>query len=399
MAENITSEICRTYLRCPVCHVESALKIDSKSQKIICENCLQSYAVAHDIPALMPPDEIHPLSYRFLGWDNNTRIINPYSNTKNTILSFALYGIASEFLYLFIGVCIWVRKPKVGVRKFFEWTRGTNFSTEVKNALFYGWKNYFNLILKSGEITAFNRMNSYIREPSLEIGCGSCETTNMLFRDSNKVTFGCEYFMDTYLASQEDLYKVIRHYVGGSIKSLPFSSNVFQSVYMVHIIDHITLLDDWFKEIHRIIKPDGFLVMDTYSKNVFDSMPGVWWRSKISQNWAEKYKLWRISKENPNRGGIPLKSDNTYYATGQNLLSLEEWGVVAERYGFELVDYYYFTDSLFSIFLDIEYRGFYPSITGSIPIYLAIDEKINQEKKGMLTEKEAGNIILVFQKK
>jgi hypothetical protein len=51
------------------------------------------------------------------------------------------------------------------------------------------------------------------------------------------------------------------------------------------------------------------------------------------------------------------------------------------------------------MFMDIEYRGYYPSILSSIPIYFAIDEDILSEKNSPLSEENAGNVILVFQKK
>ncbi|GAA5262993.1 methyltransferase domain-containing protein [Methanocalculus sp. MC3] len=401
MVENITQEICDQYLRCPSCHAEGKLYIESK-EVMICNSCLTRYPIAHDIPALMISSEIHQKSYGFLGWENNddTIGVNPYE--KQRFFPFWLealfFGILSEILYFFVGLLLWVRAPLTLFEKSGKWTRGVHYCSEMKEALYYGWTNYFNLILKSGEIVAFNRMKSYINEPSMEIGCGNCMTTNMIFRDSLNVTFGCEYFMDGYLDSPEDLYKVIKHYVGGSIKSLPFSSNVFESIYMVHIIDHIHLLDNWFHEINRIIKPGGYLVIDTYSKYVFDQLPGVRWRSKISKSWAIKYKNSRICRLNPYRYWIPLKTDDEFYATGQNMFSIDEWSVIVEKYGFKMIDYYPFTNKLFSFFMDLEYRGYYPSITGSIPIYLAIDEEINRGKNSLITEEEAGNIIMVFQK-
>jgi SAM-dependent methyltransferase len=352
--------------------------------------------LAHGIPAIMAHEEIHPLSHYFLGWDEKKpETTNPYPVRNISKIRLLI----AEFLYFIIACTIWLKNPKKLFQRWYQWIWGSDYSIDVKKALYYGWNNYYNLILKSGERNAFNQMSPYITEPSLEIGCGSCQTTNLIFRDTNTVTFGCEYFMNTYLTSPDEMYKVVSHYIGGSIKSLPFSSDVFQSIYMVHIIDHISLLDTWFREIHRIIKPGGYLVIDTYSKNIFELLPGVQLRSKISKKWANNYKLWRISKNNPYRGGIPLKSDNEYYATGQNLFSLEEWSQIGEKYGFVLVDHRFFTNSRFSMFMDIEYRGYYPSILSSIPIYFAIDEDILSEKNSPLSEENAGNVILVFQKK
>jgi ubiquinone/menaquinone biosynthesis C-methylase UbiE len=215
----------------------------------------------------------------------------------------------------------------------------------VEKALYYGWKDYFNLILKSGEIVQFNKMIKYIVEPSLEIGCGGCHATNMIFRDSiNSITFGCEFFMDNFMdvngKLNDEMYKVIKHYVGGSIESLPFKSDLFNSVIMIHIIDHIVNINQWYKEIHRILKQGGYLVMTGYSKNVFDHLPGVKFRKLFSTKWAKNYKEWRITKEN--FGGAPFKSNFEHDATGQNILSIKEWETLSLYYGFELVDFAFF---------------------------------------------------------
>ncbi|PWR72850.1 class I SAM-dependent methyltransferase [Methanospirillum lacunae] len=396
MTINLSQEICDTYLRCPVCHIEQKLQYDGHLNRITCNNCNTIFPISHDIPALMHHDEIHPLSHQFLGLEQKAgNQKNPFKYRRISVF----HVILSEFLYFIISVLFWIKKPRTFIHNWYRWITGTPYSNDVQRALYYGWNNYFNLLLKGGEISAFSKMGSFISEPSLEIGCGSCETTNMIFRDKKNVTFGCEYFMNNFHNTSGEMYRVIHHYVGGSISSLPFSSNAFQSVYMVHIIDHISLLDIWFKELYRILKPGGFLVMDTYSKYVFDLLPGVRYRSFISKKWALNYKTWRETTENPYRGGIPLKSDNEYYATGRNLFTIEEWKETGEKYGFHLIEHHFFTGKLFALFMDLEYRGYYPSITSTLPIYMAIDETIKSEKTSTLSEEDAGNVILVFQKK
>ena len=60
---------------------------------------------------------------------------------------------------------------------------------------------------------------------------------------------------------------------------MPFQSGVLGSVVMVHIVDHIVNVDQLFKEMNRILKPGGYLLMTSYSKKVFDHLPGVKLRS------------------------------------------------------------------------------------------------------------------------
>lgn len=396
MQRNLTQALCDQYLRCPVCLAEKTLRLDEESNRVACDRCATTYSMRNGIPALMHKDEIGTNCQAFLGLDNcGNKTVNPYTVRKRNIFHLLL----GEVLYSLIAVLLVIRHPRAFWGRLHRWCTGRNWSDPVNRALYYGWTNYFNLVLKSGEIAAFNKMGKYISEPSLEIGCGSCETTNMIFRDRmERVTFGCEYFMDNYLSSPEEMYKVIKHYVGGSIQSLPFTSGVLSSVYMVHIIDHIIETDTWFREIHRILKPGGYLVFDGYSNNAFEHLPGARLRRVFSSKWANKYEIRRATRENPYRGGIPLQNTDNFYATGQNILAVSEWAHLAEANGFSLVEHAFFAGGYFPLFMDLEYRGYFPSLIASHIIYCAIDMSLERERAKPLSEAAATNVILVFQK-
>jgi ubiquinone/menaquinone biosynthesis C-methylase UbiE len=359
---------------------------------MICNNCGFEPKVRFGIPALISNEELGIHSHNFLNLPVNERRNKTPHKKRN--LNFLQRLFCQETIHFF-NVLLF--SCKFGLKKMLK----QRYDKRVEKALYYGWKNYFNLILKAGEILQFNKMKKYIMEPSLEIGCGGSQTTNMIFRDSlESITFGCEYFMNNFLNVQgrlsEEMYKVIKDYVGGSIKSLPFRTGIFKSVIMVHILDHIVQIDQCFKEINRVLKEEGCLIMTAYSKNTFEHLPGAKSRKIFSAEWSKRYKERRITMDNP-RGSL-LRSDFEYDATGQNMFSIEEWKEIAKTHGFEVVDYAFF-GNYFSYFMDIEYRGYCNSLLFNQFIYAAISEIIEREKVNPLSEKESTNIILVFKKR
>jgi len=160
------------------------------------------------------------------------------------------------------------------------------YCSEVKRALFYDKINYMILCLKACEKVQFDKMIKYIREPSLEIGCANNKTTNLIFGDTVKnITYGCDYFMLDHLFKGSDFYKqrneVINHHIGAGIP-LPFKSNSFQSIVMVHIIDHIDI-ELWLDDIYRVLRPGGHIIMSGFSKYTFDNFPTVKCRRFFSE--------------------------------------------------------------------------------------------------------------------
>lgn len=377
------------YLRCPECYSEETLKYNI--DKMVCNNCGFKPEVRFGIPVLIANKETGSHSYEFLNLPSGERKVkSPYKKRSLNLFQRVFCREAVHFFNTLYFIF------KLGLKKMLL----RKHCRVVDRALYYGWKNYFNLILKAGEMVQFNRMNKYIMEPSLEIGCADSRTTNMIFEDSIKsITFGCEYFMDNFLNGKEglsdEMFKVIKYYVGGSFRALPFRTGIFNSIIMVHIIDHIVDIGQGLKEISRILKPGGYLVMTGFSKYTFENLPGVRLRKIFSKKWSNRYKEERLAKNNPR--GSPLKSDFEYDATGQNIFSIEEWRGIAKAYGFEVKDYGFF-GKYFSYFKDIEYRGYHNSILFNRFIYAAISEIIERERRRPLSEEASTNIILVLKK-
>ncbi|EKD28518.1 MAG: hypothetical protein ACD_79C00287G0025 [uncultured bacterium] len=381
------------FLICPDCKKENSIQIIDSLYK--CKFCSFEGISKFDIPVLIRKSDYSIYCQSFLGTKYEAPQ-NPYKGWRwNRFREIA----GAELLHFFNVVYF---MTKFGVRKILNkycYESLNSYCDEVEKALFYGWKNYFNLILKSSECYAFNRMLKYINDISIEIGCSNNKTTNMIFKGNKILNFGCEYFINTFLTGKDlnnELFNTTERYLGLSINSVPFRSESVNSVVLVHIVDHIPDLQIWFKEIHRILQKNGHIVFTTYSKYVFDNMISVKLIGKISKKLANLYKEKISSKVTP-RGGIPLKSKNNFYCTGQNLFSLAEWKQIANEHGFEVEDHYYF-GKYFSHFMDIEYRGYYNSALFNHLLYSCISEMILDEKKHPIKEEDATNLILVLKK-
>ena len=394
----LNQAVCDKYLSCPNCYSNTPLKYGKEN--IFCRECGFTAEINYGIPCLIKKEDRGGCSQKFLRSEQKDigEIIQiPFKGWRHGFLRTFFGQEIIHFLNLLYFAFRFSLKNIV-----FRKVRCADLEKALAIKGFY--RGYFQLYLKTSEKIQFRKMKKYIQKETLEIGCGECQATNFIFEDIvDSITFGCEYFMDAYLNNEtfinkerhEKLHQVIEYHIGGSITSMPFQSGVLGSVVMVHIVDHIVDVDQLFSEISRILKPGGYLLMTSYSKKVFDHLPGVKLRSFFSKKWGVVYKERRITKH-CSSGGL-LKSDFVYNASGQNLLSINEWKELALRFGFELAEFSFF-GKYFSHFMDIGTRGYYNSLLFNNYIHSILSEMIEYEKKIPLSEEDATNVMLVFKK-
>ncbi|MEI8067724.1 MAG: class I SAM-dependent methyltransferase [Candidatus Shapirobacteria bacterium] len=93
----------------------------------------------------------------------------------------------------------------------------------------------------------------------LDIGCHDGTFLSKLPRNNN--FFGIEASEKAYKLSLKKNIKVIKFFFNDN--KLPYKGNLFDIVIAGEIIEHIYDTDQFLKEIRRILKPNGYLLIST----------------------------------------------------------------------------------------------------------------------------------------
>jgi len=96
----------------------------------------------------------------------------------------------------------------------------------------------------------------------LDVGCGS----SVILRSHPHIVG-----LDICLAKLLYMRKYLTTLLQGSIYNLPFNDHVFDGVICSEVVEHISDRDSWLKELKRVIKPKGYLILGTpdYGR--------IWW--------------------------------------------------------------------------------------------------------------------------
>jgi len=95
----------------------------------------------------------------------------------------------------------------------------------------------------------------------LDIGCDTGELVIERVRNiDNPNIYGIDIEQKAVIAARKRGLRVVKADVE---KGLPFPSNSFDIVSANQIIEHLVEVDFFIEEIHRVLKPDGYLVLAT----------------------------------------------------------------------------------------------------------------------------------------
>jgi|GEM_PF-1263729 len=99
----------------------------------------------------------------------------------------------------------------------------------------------------------------------LEIGCGEGYYTNKLLEKTNNVTATdiAEKFLEKARKNTDN--RAIK-YIACPAEKLPFPDNFFDKVFISEVIEHLLDWEVGIKEIFRVLKPGGYVVITTPSK-------------------------------------------------------------------------------------------------------------------------------------
>lgn len=107
----------------------------------------------------------------------------------------------------------------------------------------------------------------------LDAACGEGYGSHILSEKAKEVT-GLDISAETVENANKKYGKDNLSFRAGSVESLPFEDDSFDVVISYETIEHVTgeIQESFLKEIRRVLKPDGFLIMSTPNKAVYTDL-------------------------------------------------------------------------------------------------------------------------------
>jgi ubiquinone/menaquinone biosynthesis C-methylase UbiE/uncharacterized protein YbaR (Trm112 family) len=136
------------------------------------------------------------------------------------------------------------------------------------------------IVIKTLEKRLFKQVT--YNTPSLDIGIGDGFASNFIL-EPNKITIGSEPTLGGLQAAKRHARH--EHYVGIDATCIPFQNETFNTVSLIHSIDHVKDRLDVLREVERVMKPGGTLVLSDASQFIEELMP-----------MAQVYKLFEFEK-------------------------------------------------------------------------------------------------------
>ena len=108
----------------------------------------------------------------------------------------------------------------------------------------------------------------------LDIACGTGYGSALLAQKAEKV-YGVDISQETIDYCNENYKMHNLKYIQGSVSDIPFEDNSIDVIVSFETIEHVTdmLQEEFRKEIKRVLKDDGLLIISTPDKKIYSDIP------------------------------------------------------------------------------------------------------------------------------
>lgn len=190
------------------------------------------------------------------------------------------------------------------------------------------------LMSKDGEIEHFHRYSAvaeYMRNKIvLDAACGTGYGSGILSQYASKV-FGIDISEDAVKYANENYSQNNTTFIQANISELPFKDETFDVVVSFETIEHVIteMQDEFLKEIKRVLKPTGVLIMSTPNKKLFTDERGLLTKFHFREFYKREF-LDFLGRDFKN-----IKIYHQFFSKVSNLVSYDENMEGDRRYKFD----------------------------------------------------------------
>jgi ubiquinone/menaquinone biosynthesis C-methylase UbiE len=197
-------------------------------------------------------------------------------------------------------------------KEYFESTHGAHYFAEGKTAPKF---------IYAANISGLSNGDS-----ALDIGCGRGDLMIALAQHGANVT-GIDYSKDALGIAQKAIDKQpanLKHKLKvthSNATALNFSDKIFDYVFMTDIVEHLypPELQKCFEECHRVLKPEGKLIVHTAPNKWYNDFGYPLWEQPINKI------INRLFRQNLLTRPIRTELDHNVHVNEQTILSLKKY--------------------------------------------------------------------------
>ena len=125
----------------------------------------------------------------------------------------------------------------------------------------------------------------------LDIACGTGYGSEILSQNA-KYVYGVDISKETIDYCNENYKRDNLSYMEGSISEIPIENNSIDAIVSFETIEHVTeeLQEQFLREIPRVLKEDGILIISTPDKKIYSDIPKYTNEFHIKEFYKEEFK-------------------------------------------------------------------------------------------------------------